>query len=207
MAPYDGRSRRMQAAAGLASGGNPLFRTIAAIRVRPRWSRPETKGLHHECQPRLRCIRRGLPRHRRRQGTPALVAPAAAPDPVRERERVPVGSLDRFDVYRVSLLACRASAPVAASLNANLRDQLLRASSSVVLNVAEGFGSASRGVKRRHYEIARGSAVECIAVLDLASVIGGGDGSGCGSGPGVGEARELFTRASMMLARLGGRFR
>ena len=30
------------------------FRTIAALSVRPRWSRSETEGLHHECQPRFR---------------------------------------------------------------------------------------------------------------------------------------------------------
>jgi four helix bundle protein len=59
-----------------------------------------------------------------------------------------------------------------AALSANLRDQLLRASSSAVLNTAEGFGSASRGVKRRHYEIARGSAMECVAILDLTVALG-----------------------------------
>jgi hypothetical protein len=57
----DGRSRRTQATAGLASGWMFWFRTIAAIGVRPRWSRSETKGLHHECQPRLHCIRRARP--------------------------------------------------------------------------------------------------------------------------------------------------
>ena len=131
---------------------------------------------------------------------PALVASGSrAPEPSRERARVT--SLETFDVYRVSLDACRACAPVAASLTANLKDQLLRASSSVVLNTAEGFGSSSRGVKRRHYEIARGSAVECIAVLDLAEALG------VGSGTELGTARILFTRAAMMLSKLEARFR
>jgi len=54
-------------------------------------------------------------------------------------------------------------------------------------------------VKRRHYEIARGSATEYIAVLDLAVALGlAGDTS---------EARNLFTRAAMMLAKLEARFR
>ena len=139
---------------------------------------------------------------------PALdAAGSRAPESTRERERVRardragVTSLETFDVYRVSLDACRASAPVAASLTANLKDQLLRASSSVVLNTAEGFGSSSRGVKQRHYEIARGSAVECIAVLDLASALGVGDGAG------LAAARTLFTRAAMMLSKLEARFR
>ena len=89
--------------------------------------------------------------------------------------------------------------PIAASLDANLRDQLRRASSSVVLNTAEGFGSASRGVKRRHYEIARGSAMECVAILDLGSALGLEDNPAA--------ARALFTRAAMMLAKLKARFR
>ncbi len=129
---------------------------------------------------------------------PALDASGSrAPESPRERARVT--SLETLDVYRVSLDACRACTPVAASLPANLKDQLLRASSSVVLNIAEGFGSSSRGVKRRHYEIARGSAVECIAVLDLASALGIWNGSGA--------ARILFTRVAMMLAKLEARFR
>ena len=89
------------------------------------------------------------------------------------------------------------------TLTAILKDQLLRASSSVVLNIAEGFGSSSRGVKRRHYEIARGSAVECIAVLDLTSALGAVDGSALG----FATARTLFTRVAMMLAKLEVRFR
>ncbi len=114
----------------------------------------------------------------------ASVAPAPgasavrAPDRVRER----TATLETFDVYRVSLSACRIGAPIAASLTANLRDQFLRASSSVVLNVAEGFGSRSRGVKRRHYEIARGSGTECIAILDLALALGGRSWSRRGEG-------------------------
>ena len=76
---------------------------------------------------------------------------------------------------------------------------MLRASSSVVLNTAEGFGSASRGVKRRHYEIARGSAMECVAILDLAVALGLQDD--------VVASRALFTRAAMMLSKLEARFR
>ncbi len=64
----------------------------------------------------------------------------------------------------------------------------------MILNTAEGFGSRSRGVKRRHYEIARGSALECVAILDLAVALGL---------EGVpAAARALFTRAAMMLSKL-----
>jgi four helix bundle protein len=141
---------------------------------------------------------------------PALDASdSRAPEATRNRDRdqararAGVTTLETFDVYRVSLDACRACAPIAATLTATLKDQLLRASSSVVLNIAEGFGSSSRGVKRRHYEIARGSAVECIAVLDLASALGVTDESAAG----LTTARTLFARIAMMLAKLEARFR
>jgi hypothetical protein len=58
-------------------------------------------------------------------------------------------------------------------------------------------------VKRRHYEIARGSAMECIAVLDLASALGLGDASGTA----LSAARTLLTRVAMMLSKLEARFR
>ena len=131
----------------------------------------------------------------------ASVVPALQPPGVRAPEppRAAGTTLETFDVYRVALDACRSCVSIAASLDANLRDQLRRASSSVVLNTAEGFGSASRGIKRRHYEIARGSAMECVAILDLASALGLE-----GVHPPV---RELLTRAAMMLSKLEARFR
>ena len=56
----------------------------------------------------------------------ASVAPALDASAVRapERNRSQVASLETFDVYRVSLDACRASAPIAPLLAASLRDQL-----------------------------------------------------------------------------------
>ena len=122
----------------------------------------------------------------------ASVAPALQSSVVRAPEptRAAVTTLETFDVYRVSLDACRACAPIAPALSANLRDQLLRASSSAVSNIAEGFGSASRGVKRRHYEIARGSAMECVAILDLAVALGLQDD--------VAAWRAVFTRPGVL---------
>ena len=48
----------------------------------------------------------------------------------------------------------------------DLRNQLLRAADSVVLNLAEGAGRTMRDDKRRFYAIAQGSLIECAAVLD-----------------------------------------
>ncbi|MBP9673927.1 MAG: four helix bundle protein [Bacteriovoracaceae bacterium] len=49
----------------------------------------------------------------------------------------------------------------------HLKDQLLRASSSVVLNLAEGSGKETRKDKRKFFVIAFGSLREVSAILDL----------------------------------------
>ena len=54
-------------------------------------------------------------------------------------------------------------------LKGNLRDQLSRASSSIVLNLAEGAGRSSQADQCRFYSIAMGSLRECQAILDLAT--------------------------------------
>jgi four helix bundle protein len=50
----------------------------------------------------------------------------------------------------------------------DLADQLRRAGTSIVLNIAEGAGEFSKPEKARFYRIARRSATECAAVLDVA---------------------------------------
>ena len=47
------------------------------------------------------------------------------------------------------------------------RDQLDRASTSVVLNIAEGNGKRQPRDRCRYLDTARGSAVECAACLDV----------------------------------------
>jgi four helix bundle protein len=47
------------------------------------------------------------------------------------------------------------------------KDQLDRASTSVVLNLAEGNGKRSHPDRCRFFDIARGSGVECAACLDV----------------------------------------
>ena len=48
-----------------------------------------------------------------------------------------------------------------------LRDQLFRASSSVVLNLAEGSGKRTVEDQRRFYSIAFGSLRECQAIIEI----------------------------------------
>jgi four helix bundle protein len=50
---------------------------------------------------------------------------------------------------------------------AHLKDQLDRAATSIVLNIAEGAGEFSRDEKLRFYRIARRSATETAAILDI----------------------------------------
>lgn len=48
-----------------------------------------------------------------------------------------------------------------------LQDQLKRASTSIVINIAEGVGRFTKLDRRRFYIISRGSAFEVIAILQI----------------------------------------
>jgi len=48
-----------------------------------------------------------------------------------------------------------------------ISDQLNRASLSIILNIAEGFGRFHNADKRNFYVNSRGSVFECVACLDI----------------------------------------
>jgi four helix bundle protein len=48
----------------------------------------------------------------------------------------------------------------------SLADQVRRASIAIPLNIAEGSGKSTGPDQRRFYAVARGSAMECAAIVD-----------------------------------------
>jgi len=76
---------------------------------------------------------------------------------------------EKMPVYKLALDFMRLAHDVANGLagHGNLKDQLLRAASSIVLNLAEGAGKYAPKDKRRYYRSFVGSAAECSAILDV----------------------------------------
>ncbi len=74
--------------------------------------------------------------------------------------------LQNFRTYQLALALYREARSV--RVPAHLREQLLRAASSVALNLAEGAGRRTAADRRRFYDVAFASLRECQACLDLA---------------------------------------
>ena len=108
---------------------------------------------------------------------------------------------ERLDVYQVSLDFAAWSYELAKSLKSldrHSRDQLLRASQSIALNIAEGCGKFPSAERRRFLQIAGGSARECGAILDIlvrCQVITDAEGK---------RGKELLVRIVAMLTRMMG---
>ena len=80
---------------------------------------------------------------------------------------------ERLDVYRLAIDYVAFSYRIAKTLggvNRQARDQWLRATQSIPLNIAEGNGKQSLKDKNRFFEIARGSALECASIHDVLRV-------------------------------------
>jgi four helix bundle protein len=76
---------------------------------------------------------------------------------------------EKLDVYREAINFCGWVSEFLASISAKAaaKDQLDRASTSIPLNIAEGNGKFSAKDRARFFEMARGSALECAACLDV----------------------------------------
>lgn len=74
-----------------------------------------------------------------------------------------------LEIYKKSKafhLDCK-SLIVANKLDNYVKDQLARASFSIVLNIAEGSGKFSKPDRRNYFTTARASVFECVAILDI----------------------------------------
>ena len=82
---------------------------------------------------------------------------------------------EKLDVYQVALDFALSADDVAQKLPRGrryLKDQLLRAASSIAANIAEGVGEYSPAENARFYRIARRSAVECASHLLVSARLG-----------------------------------
>jgi len=107
---------------------------------------------------------------------------------------------ERLDVYKCSIELLASLLRIANSLpkgHASLADQMKRAGMSVPFNLAEGVGKATAPDQKRYFLIARGSAMECGAILDVCRVMNLVDV------PEFDAAKALVERVVSMLTRMG----
>ncbi len=76
---------------------------------------------------------------------------------------------EKLQVYQEAVKFVSWSAKISASIQNRIaaKDQLDRAATSIALNIAEGNGKFAIKDRCRYLEIARGSAFECAACLDV----------------------------------------
>ena len=106
---------------------------------------------------------------------------------------------ERLDVYQVAIEFVILSEQILEELprgRAYLVDQLQRAASSIVLNIAEGAGEYARCEKHRFYRMAKRSATECAAILDIGLKLGLIETKN------LSDARELLFRIVSMLIKM-----
>ena len=109
---------------------------------------------------------------------------------------------EKLDVYQCSIKFLGLSMVLITDIPrgyAPLGDQLKRASMGIPLQIAEGAGKRSQADCRRFFDYARGSAMECSAVLDVMRECKFGNASQIDAG------KNLLDRIAAMLTKLAGR--
>jgi len=102
---------------------------------------------------------------------------------------------ERLDVYRLARVHLEMVSDLRAAIK--IRDQLDRASESILLNIAEGSGkpNGSRD-RRKFYRISLGSAKECACAWTILRIRGHVDKTQASS------ARSVLLRVVAMLTRM-----
>jgi four helix bundle protein len=116
-------------------------------------------------------------------------------------EDTPVLSFQKWDVYLCAIEFLALAFRIVNKLprgHGGIAEQFRRASLSIPLNVAEGAGRMTRPDAARHYGIARGSAMECAAILDAMALLEIVDTAERAA------ALELIERIVSMLTKLSG---
>ena len=81
---------------------------------------------------------------------------------------------EKLDVYRCALELYATLAPAITAFprgHGAIVDQLRRALVSIPLNIAEACGKTTVSDRQRFFAIARGSAMECAAILDVCELL------------------------------------
>jgi four helix bundle protein len=106
---------------------------------------------------------------------------------------------ENLDVYHCGIAFLTLALRLLASLrrgDGEIRDQLKRAAMSIVLNIAEGTGKPAAADRARYYAAARGSAMECGALLDVCLAAGRAHADQ------VDEGKMLLVRIVSMLTKM-----
>ena len=108
-------------------------------------------------------------------------------------------SFQNLDVYKRSIELFALCSRLIESFprgHGGLADHLRRASLSIPLNIAEGSGRTSTPEIQRYRAMARGSAMECAAILDACAITALVEENQ------LAQARSLILRIVQMLSRL-----
>jgi four helix bundle protein len=106
---------------------------------------------------------------------------------------------ENLDAYRVAIEFLALSVRLLEEIpkeRRELRLQLERAAMSIPLNIAEGAGKPSPADRARYHGIARGSAMECAALLDVSQIMG------VAQNKDVEQGKRLLSRLVAMLTKM-----
>ena len=109
---------------------------------------------------------------------------------------------EKLDAYQVGLDFVVLADTLVGTLprgRTHLAEQLHRAATSICLNIAEGAGEFSVADKVRFYRMAKRSATECAAILDVLARLAAGEPTH------ICKGRELLVRVVSMLTKMAQR--